>query len=88
MKRNNLFFLRNIGDTFFLVLSDDLEENEKRIVVLNESSAFLWKKMENSFTVDDLVIALSERYEVSNEVAHQHVTEFISFLFENGCLNN
>lgn len=86
MKRNELFYLRNIGDIFFLSPSDDLDENKKRIVVLNESSAYLWEKMVNGFTIDSLIIALSDRYDVSNETAALHVTEFISFLFENGCL--
>ena len=86
MKRNELFYLRNIGDIFFLSPSDDLDENKKRIVVLNESSAYLWEKMVNGFTIDSLIRALSDRYDVSNETAALHVTEFISFLFENGCL--
>ena len=88
MRRNDSFYLRNIGDTFFLAPSDDLEENEKKIVILNESSAFLWEKMTESFTADELVNALLDRYNVSDEIARQHVTEFISFLFENGCLSN
>ena len=45
MKRNDFFYLRNIDDIFFLSPSDDLEENEKKIVILNESSAFLWVLM-------------------------------------------
>lgn len=86
MKRNELFYLRNIDDVFFLSPSDDLEENKKGMIILNESSAFLWDNMVEGFTIDSLVKALSDRYEVSNEIATVHVTEFVSFLFENGCL--
>ena len=86
MKRNELFYLRNIDDVFFISPSDDLEENKKGMIILNESSAFLWDNMVEGFTIDSLVKALSDRYEVSNEIATVHVTEFVSFLFENGCL--
>ena len=88
MKRNDSFYLRNVDDIFFLTPSDDMEENEKKIVILNESSAFLWEKMADSFTADELVNALLDRYNVSDEIARQHVMEFISFLSENGCLSN
>ena len=44
--------------------------------------------MADSFTADELVNALLDRYNVSDEIARQHVTEFISFLSENGCLSN
>ena len=88
MKRNDSFYLRKIDDIFFLSPSDDLEEDEKKMVILNESSAFLWGKMADSFTADELVKALLDRYNVSDEIARQHVTEFISFLSENGCLSN
>ena len=88
MRRNDSFYLRKIDDIFFLSPSDDLEEDEKKMVILNESSAFLWGKMADSFTADELVNALLDRYNVSDEIARQHVTEFISFLSENGCLSN
>ena len=86
MKRNELFYLRNIGDVFFLSPSDDLAENKKRLVILNESSAYLWNKMVNDFTIDSLVKAITDKYNVSDEIAFLHVTNFISFLIENGCL--
>lgn len=88
MKRSDSFYLRKIDNIFFLYPSDDLEEDEKKMVILNESSAFLWEKMTESFTADELVNALLDRYNVSDEIARQHVTEFISFLSENGCLSN
>ena len=88
MKRSASFYLRKIDNIFFLYPSDDLEEDEKKMVILNESSAFLWEKMADSFTADELVNALLDRYNVSDEIARQHVTEFISFLSENGCLSN
>ena len=88
MKRNDSFYLRNVDDIFFLTPSDDMEENEKKIVILNESSAFLWEKMTESFTANELVNALLDRYDVSDEIARRHVAEFISFLSENGCLSN
>ena len=43
MKRNEHYFLRQIADTFFLVPSDEIQHEEKKMVFLNETGAFLWK---------------------------------------------
>ena len=87
MKRNENYSLRNIYEIYFLSPSDDMDDSNKKLVILNETSAFLWKRMGDSFTVDGLVKALSDRYEVSSEIAYQHVVDFISFLSTNGCLD-
>lgn len=87
MKRNEEYILRNIADTFFLFPSDSIKENDKKLVFLNETSVFLWKKMEKSCTLDDLVKAISDQYDVTEGIALRHVADFISFLSKNGCLD-
>ena len=85
MKRNEKYFLRNIGDTFFLVSSDELED--KKLVFLNETSVFLWNHLTEGCTIDELVSSVLNSYDVEQEVAYQHVERFISFLSENGCID-
>jgi len=88
MKRNNKYYLRNIADTFFLYPSDDINEIDKKLVFLNETSAFLWKQMEEDCTIGDLVKALIEKYSVQENVATQHITDFVAFLESNGILDS
>lgn len=87
MKRSDKYFLRNIAEDFFLVPADDVEENEKKLIFLNETSAFLWNRMKTDCSADDLTKSLLDRFNVSEDIASQHVMDFISFLSENGCLD-
>ena len=86
MKRNEHYYLRNIAETFFLTPSDDIQEDDKKLVFLNETGVFLWEKLEKNCQIVDLEDALLDCYNVDKSIAHQHVADFISFLSENGCL--
>ena len=86
MRRNNQYFLRNVGDTYILYPSDEVEKSKQNVIFLNETSAFLWQKMDGDFEVDDLAKALSAQYVVEDHTALQDVMEFIGFLKENGCI--
>ena len=50
-----------------------------RLLSLNETAAWLWEKAESlgDFTVDSLVDALCEEYDVSAEQARQDVTAMV-----------
>ena len=87
MKCNRKYYLKNIGETYFLVSSDELEEDENKLIFLNETSAFLWEKLKINCTEDNLVNAIINQYDVAEGIAKQHVADFISFLSENGCLD-
>lgn len=83
MKRNIKFFLRKIGDTFFLQASN---KSDQTMVFMNETSAFLWEKMGTCSSVKELVSALIVEYDVQEELAEHDVMAFVAFLEENGCL--
>ena len=83
MKRNNRFFLRKIGDVFFLQFSD---LSEQRMIFLNETGAFLWEKMSDCETKEDLVKELIAAYDVEQSIAEEDVAGFLAFLQENECM--
>ena len=83
MKRNNRFFLRTVGDTYFLQCSDIYEQ---RMIFLNETGAFLWEKVLECETKEDLVKELMANYDVQKSIAEKDVEGFLAFLLENGCL--
>ena len=87
MKRNEHYFLRQIADTFFLVPSDEIQHEEKKMVFLNETGAFLWKAIGSGCTTEDLEMNLLKEYGVPEETAYRDIQEFIFFLSENGCLD-
>lgn len=87
MKQNAHYYLRHVGDTYFLVPSDETQQREKKIVFLNETGAFLWKTIGRGCTTEDLKMNLLKEYGVSDETAARDIKEFISFLSDNGCLD-
>ena len=66
MKTKKGFRLRTVcGEN--IIVSEGIENIDfSRIISMNESSAFLWKKVENGqdFTEEDLTQYLTDEYEV------------------------
>ena len=86
MKRNELFFMRRIGDIFFLQGSEENEQQDQKMIFLNGTSTFLWDRMVEEHSIDDLVKALMDEYEVGETEALKGVKGFCAFLRDNGCL--
>ena len=71
MKTKSGFTLRDICGEYIIV-AEGLENIDfSNIISLNESSAYLWKKVEkmDSFTVEDLARFLTDEYEVDVKTA-------------------
>ena len=86
MRRNKHFYLRKIGQTYFLQEDDNIVDGGCRLVFLNSTGVFLWEKMEYCVTAEELVSALTSAFDVSESLAKQDVSAFLSFLSENGCI--
>lgn len=85
MKIKEGFVLREVAGDTVVLPSGDLEINA--MITLNESAAFLWKKMQEETTVEALVQAVVENYpEVDKETATLAVEGFVAQLKENGFL--
>ncbi len=59
---------------------------EAPLFTLSESGASLWQSLEHWVSVPELVAALTERFEVSDEAAHEDVLGFLSQLREVGAI--
>lgn len=56
-------------------------------VVLNEVSAFLWEKLQQPVTREELLCALLEEYEVSRDVAEKDMDALLRKFAELGLLD-
>ena len=61
---------------------------EQRMILLNNTGAFLWEAMNESCEIDHLVEALVTQYDVSERKAHEDVLAFLAFLANNDCLDS
>lgn len=85
MKLKKGFILREVAGDIIVVPSGDVLDLNM-MISLNETAAFLWKLLENGATEDELVVALLDEYEASEEDARFYIKKFEETLNENGFL--
>lgn len=81
------FTIQKVGDSYIAVAVGETSKTFHGMVRLNETGAFLWKKMaEADVTVDELVEALLAEYEVDRETATRDVENLVEQFRESGIL--
>ena len=79
LKLKEGFILREIGGEIMVIPSGD-ELDLNMMITLNETGRFLWERLEEGTTVDNLVSALLDEYEVEEAVARKNVEAFVEKL--------
>ena len=77
MKIKEDFLLRKISDVYVVVPVGSAVVDFSGLVNLNESGALLFEKLQKGAEESDLVAALLEKYDVSEEIARTDVKKFI-----------
>lgn len=81
------FTIQKVGNSYIAVAVGETSKTFHGMVRLNETGAFLWKKMsEGDVTVDELVDALLSEYEVDRETAAHDVEQLVVQFRESGIL--
>lgn len=77
MKIEKEYVLREIaGDYIIIPVGESAQENNG-LITINEAGMFLWNRMKEECTEDQLIQDMLEEYEVDEETARQDVQEFI-----------
>ena len=85
MKLKDGFVLREVaGENVVIPSGGDLALN--MMMTLNDTGAFLWRKLEEETSERALVQALLSEYDVDEENAAKHVSAFVEKLRENEVL--
>ena len=83
MRIDKDFTIQKVGGSFVAVPVGETSKHFHGMVRLNETGAFLWKKLaEADQTEDSLVAALLDEYEVSEELARRDVQALVRSLKE------
>ena len=80
MKIKEGYVLKEVADSYLVVAVGNAVKDFKGIITLNETGAFLWKQLETGATKEQLLEALLNEYEVTQEIALQHIDKFIEKL--------
>lgn len=86
MKVSADFILREVADTWVVMPLRTNVLDFSGMVRLNNSGAMLWKILEEGASRDELIQAMIERYDVSEEQAERDLDEFLGVLNKVGCL--
>lgn len=86
MKIKDGYMIKKVLNDYVVVPVGEEVLNFDGMVKLNNTAAFLWQKLEQETTEQELAIALLEKYEVSAEKAQASVTKVLDKLQEAGFL--
>ena len=76
-----------VGESIVVPLGNNVV-SVNGIITLTESAVILWKKLENGAdSIDELVDALLNEYDVDHETALSSVVEFLGQLREKGMID-
>ena len=80
MKRNKDFIKRKIGPQYVIVAVGAATKRFNGMISVNGTGSFIFDKLENDITLDELVEAITDTYEIDKETAMAHATAFIDTL--------
>lgn len=81
MQINQDFTIQKVGGSYVAVAVGETSKSFHGMIRLNETGAFLWKKMaERDVTEEELVDALLEEYEIDRETATEDVHKMVEAL--------
>ena len=80
MRIEKEFILREIAGDYVIVPTGKTALEFNGLITVNELGAFIWKKMQQDISEDNLVSAILDEYEVKEETARNDVKEFLGKL--------
>lgn len=82
MKIKSGFLLRKVGEQNIVVAIGDESRDFNGIIRLNETGRFLWEKLQNATTENELVSAMLLEYNIDEATAKNDTAEFLESLKE------
>ena len=86
MRIKNGFLLREIAGTYVVVPVGERVIDFKGMMTLNEVGSFVWDKMQNECTFDEILVSILEEYDVDADTAKADLESFIARVWHNGAL--
>lgn len=83
MKVKTGFMLREVAKNYIVVPVGKAGVDFNGIITLNETGAFLWEKLESDISIEQLIIELTNTYNVDNDTAKMDIDNFLKTLNQN-----
>lgn len=86
MKVEKEFVLREIAGDYVIIPTGQTVLYFNGLITVNEIGAFLWNLLQDEVTVEDLVKAVLNEYDVDEVTAREDIQEFLDTLVNGGIL--
>ena len=80
MKIKDSFILSEIGDSFIVVPTGEDTVNLNGMITLNDTGAFLFKKLKEDITVEELADEMIKEYDVDKATVINDINNFVEKL--------
>ena len=87
MKIKENFVLRQVASSWVVLPLAEATLDFNGMLTLNESGLLLWNRLEKGCTKEELLAALTEEYDVSDDEALADIDEFLEKLKKVGCID-
>lgn len=82
MKTNENYILREIDGENILIPIGEASEHLNGMIHLTPTAAFIWKEVDNSNCVEEIIQKLMGKYDVTEEIARKDVYGFLTELYK------
>ena len=88
MKIKPGFILEKVADSYLAIAVGELAATFKALIKLNETSAFLWRCLEeDDVSLEELAARMVSEYGIDSSLALADAEKFVSILESNGILD-
>lgn len=77
------FILREIADEYILVPIGTTALDFNGLITVNEIGALIWRMLQEESSIDKIVEAILDEYEIDAKTAEKDVIEFVDYLKQN-----
>ena len=86
MKIKNGFILRQVAGSYLVISAGGDSVDFNGMITVNETGAFLWEKLTDGASEQELLDAMLAEYEIDAETANADIKEFVKLLEDNDLL--
>lgn len=87
MKIKEGFIIRKLAENYVVVPIDNINNDFKGMIQLNETGAFLFEQLQQEKTLDELLALMLEKYDIDTHKAKNDIELFVAKLKKDGLLD-
>lgn len=88
MKIKDGFIIRKLAENYVVVPIDNVNNDFKGMIQLNETGAFLFEQLQQEKTLDELLALMLDKYDIDTHKAKNDVELFVAKLKKDGLLDD